>query len=198
MLSGGWNEECLALDTDEQQTVLDGGGLDTVLSISFANAVPGAQVTLRRVALTNGYGALVAAGGLYVNLKSGIVRLEEAEFSANAGSYGAALFVEEGLSQLDIFDSVFSHNDGYTSAAEVYVPNIDGQTIIVIDGSDFDEDFVWSRAGDVTFTRNTFTGGFYGTILGIESGGNTQGTIRVADNLFYKGREPRYRSDCGQ
>ncbi|MBW2353139.1 MAG: hypothetical protein JRF51_07905, partial [Deltaproteobacteria bacterium] len=127
-VEGGYTEECVSRQVNPENTVLDGGGTDTVLALVSQGA---ADFSVEGLTLQNGNATTVDdGGGLYARTE-GDVTLRDNTFSKNtASSLGGGAFI---LGDGTLTNNTFSENTASSAGGGAYI------------------------LGDGTLTNNTFS-----------------------------------------
>ncbi|MBW2048752.1 MAG: right-handed parallel beta-helix repeat-containing protein [Deltaproteobacteria bacterium] len=115
-VEGGYTEECVSRQVNPDNTVLDGGGTDTVLALVSQMF---ADYSVEGVTLQNGNATTVDdGGGLYARTE-GDVTLRDNTFSKNtASSLGGGAFI---LGDGTLTNNTFSENTASSSGGGAYI-----------------------------------------------------------------------------
>ena len=163
-VEGGYTEGCASREIDPTNTVLDGGGIDTVLALISQGA---ANFSVEGLTLQNGNPSTVDdGGGLYARTEGGYLTLTNNAFIENTATSGSGggVFVYDNNT---LINNTFSGNTANGRGGGAYVGNN-------------------STLTDNTFSGNTATSGSGGGAY-VRSGNLTNNTFVGNSSRQYGG-----------
>ena len=165
-VEGGYSQDCGSRTIDPVNTILDGGGTDTVLALASQGGV---TFSVEGLTFQNGNASTVTTGGgLYAGARNGSMTLTNNTFTGNTARSGGGVYLYG--SSIRLTNNTFTGNTGSDNGGGIFISTYNPFTY---------------RAGTSTLTNNIFTrntattgsgGGVYVYIY--------NGTSTLTNNIF--------------
>jgi parallel beta-helix repeat protein len=179
-VEGGYNQDCASQTIDPANTILDGGGTDTVLVLVSQSA---ADFSVEGLTFQNGSSSSYGGGGLFTRT-DGNVNLNKTNFKDNTGGGFYSSYNSNVSSTTTLTNNTITGNtgSGVAIAGEHKASSLTGNTF---SNNTSTSGGGASLYGSSTLTNNTFTGNTASGFAGIGGGGlYVNGTATLTNNTF--------------
>ena len=151
-IKGGYDASCTTQTLDPGNTILDGEGMEGVLSVSSQSESPFAQTIVEGITAQNGQSQMYSVSGVSAFTKNGLLALSHCAFLDNGpGMDWGGLYAATTTGSITLANSLIAGNTSYNNGAGFYLS--------------------LSQGGHATLVNNTITGNSLSSDWSYGSGG---------------------------